>query len=140
MPGTPPMNCLRRLSVLALTLGLAVLGCGSAPLAGPLPPVTSATPAASPPVATEDRGVGPPQAGYNGHGAETVPAALLERYRPRPAPADVVRRVEGLIDVRSPGIGAVSPDGKSLYFSWTITGVAQVWKIDGPQRFPQELT
>ncbi|UGA40457.1 hypothetical protein JOS77_14780 [Chromobacterium haemolyticum] len=34
----------------------------------------------------------------------------------------------------------LAPDGKALYFSWRVTGVPQVWKLDGPQRFPVQLT
>jgi dipeptidyl aminopeptidase/acylaminoacyl peptidase len=45
-----------------------------------------------------------------------------------------------MLDVRSPGAGMLTPDGKQLFFTWTITGMRQVWRIDGPQRFPQQLT
>ena len=44
------------------------------------------------------------------------------------------------MDVRAPGIGALSPDGKSLYFSWSITGIGQIWRVDGPRHFPQQVT
>jgi len=44
------------------------------------------------------------------------------------------------MDVRAPGIGELTPDGKSLYFSWTITGIGQIWRVDGPRRFPQQIT
>jgi dipeptidyl aminopeptidase/acylaminoacyl peptidase len=82
----------------------------------------------------------PAASAYSGHGAESVPPELLEKYRPRPLPPDLARRIESLMDVRAPGIGRLSPDGKALYFSWTITGVPQVWRLDGPRRFPQQLT
>jgi dipeptidyl aminopeptidase/acylaminoacyl peptidase len=45
-----------------------------------------------------------------------------------------------MLDVRAPGGGMVSPDGKALYFTWTITGVRQIFRLDGPQRFPRQLT
>jgi dipeptidyl aminopeptidase/acylaminoacyl peptidase len=84
---------------------------------------------------------GQPQAGpYSGHGVESVPPELLAKYRPRPLPPDVARHIQSLMDVRAPGIGMLSPDGKALYFSWSITGVPQIWKVDGPRHFPQELT
>ena len=44
------------------------------------------------------------------------------------------------MDVRAPGIGQVAPDGKSLYFGWNVTGIGQVWKLDGPRHFPQQVT
>jgi dipeptidyl aminopeptidase/acylaminoacyl peptidase len=27
-----------------------------------------------------------------------------------------------------------------MYFGWSITGIAQVWKVDGPHSFPRQLT
>jgi Tol biopolymer transport system component len=51
-----------------------------------------------------------------------------------------MRRIQSLLDVRAPGIGALAPDGKAMFFSWTITGIGQVWKIDGPRRFPHQVT
>jgi dipeptidyl aminopeptidase/acylaminoacyl peptidase len=69
-----------------------------------------------------------------------VSPRLLEKYHPRPLPPDLSRRIEALMDVRAPGIGVLAPDAKALYFSWSITGIGQVWKLDGPKRFPLELT
>ena len=37
-------------------------------------------------------------------------------------------------------MGAVAPGGTALHFSWTITGVSQIWKLDGPMRFPRQMT
>jgi dipeptidyl aminopeptidase/acylaminoacyl peptidase len=45
-----------------------------------------------------------------------------------------------MLDVRAPSGGILSPDAKQLFFTWTITGVRQIWRIDGPQRFPTQLT
>ncbi|MBI3298486.1 MAG: S9 family peptidase [Elusimicrobia bacterium] len=45
-----------------------------------------------------------------------------------------------MLDVHAPGMGALSPDGKALYFSWRVTGVSQLWRLDGPMRFPVQLT
>ncbi|KAA0252065.1 S9 family peptidase [Acidobacteria bacterium ACD] len=45
-----------------------------------------------------------------------------------------------MMDVRSPGGGQLSPDGKRLYFSWTVTGTPQVWRLDGPNTFPVQMT
>ena len=45
-----------------------------------------------------------------------------------------------MLDVRAPLGGSVSPDGKALYFMWNVTGVTQLWRLDGPKRFPVQLT
>ena len=76
-------------------------------------------------------------------GEGTPPAAtpeVLARYAPPALPAELRRRVEAMFDVRSPGAGQLSPDGQRLFFNWSVTGSSQVWRIDGPQRFPVQLT
>jgi dipeptidyl aminopeptidase/acylaminoacyl peptidase len=132
----------RRRAVLALTLALAPLGaCGGAPPPLPLPPLTSVIPPGGDSSAPlPDDTAGPAPRSYSGHGVDSVPPELLAKYRPRALSPDVASRVEALMDVRAPGIGELSPDGKALYFSWTITGIGQVWKADGPRRFPLQLT
>jgi dipeptidyl aminopeptidase/acylaminoacyl peptidase len=126
-------NVIRSSVVLAL-----LSACGGAPLVAPVPPVTSAQPAASSP--PREAAPSASSAAYSGHGAETVPPALLEKYRPRALAPELARRIESLMDVRAPGIGMVSPDGKAMFFSWTITGIGQIWRVDGPRHFPQQMT
>lgn len=129
-----------RLALLALALPLP-LACqrpaespqSAGPEAtGPTPPAASVS-ASAPPEASAS---GP----YSGHGTDSVSPEVLAKYRPGPVPPDLARRVESLIDIRSPGIGRLSPDGRSLFFDWTITGMTQVWKLDGPRSFPRQLT
>jgi dipeptidyl aminopeptidase/acylaminoacyl peptidase len=69
-----------------------------------------------------------------------VTPEVLARYAPPLLPADLRRRVQAMFDVRSPGAGQLSPDGQRLFFNWSVTGSSQVWRIDGPQRFPVQLT
>ncbi len=136
------MNATASYFALALLVPLAV-GCGGAPMTAPLPPVTSATPGPEtmPPLATpSDAGPNPSASSYVGHGVETLTPEVLEKYRPVALAADRSRRVQSLVDVRAPGAGALAPDGKALFFSWSITGIGQVWKVDGPGAFPQQLT
>jgi dipeptidyl aminopeptidase/acylaminoacyl peptidase len=130
--------------VLLAALGFAIVaGCGGAPLLSPIPPVTSATPgpAALPPLPAGSAST-PAASGasYAGHGAETVPPEALAKYPPIPLAADVARRIQSLMDVRAPGIGALAPDGKALFFSWNVTGIGQLWRVDGPKHFPQQIT
>ncbi len=124
----------------AAVLAGALGACRPRP-AAVLPPPTTATPGRASivigPEALAPKVVSP---GYAGLGPASLPPKILDVYRPRPLPADVSRRIESLIDVRAPGIGALSPDGKAMFFSWTITGIAQIWRVDGPKRFPRELT
>lgn len=109
-------------------------------------PAPVAAPAAAPAVAPAKAPAAPPPAAlpaarpYSGHGAESVPAEVLARYRAPELPGDVSRRVQAMLDVRAPSGGILSPDGKALYFTWGVTGVRQVWRIDGPMRFPVQLT
>ncbi|MEW6474708.1 MAG: prolyl oligopeptidase family serine peptidase [Actinomycetota bacterium] len=65
---------------------------------------------------------------------------ILARYAAPALPPDLRRRVQAMFDVRSPGAGQLSPDGTRLFFNWSVTGSSQVWRIDGPQRFPVQLT
>lgn len=77
---------------------------------------------------------------YTGRGVESVAPEVLAKYAPPPLPPDVRRRVQPMLDARSPGAGIVTPDGKTMFFTWSVTGSDQVWRVDGPQRFPVQLT
>jgi dipeptidyl aminopeptidase/acylaminoacyl peptidase len=82
----------------------------------------------------------PAQAQYSGLGKDNLDPAILKRYAPTPLPLTVTRPIESILDVRSPGLGMVTPDGKKLFFTWGITGTVQVWRLDGAQKFPVQVT
>jgi dipeptidyl aminopeptidase/acylaminoacyl peptidase len=128
-----PAVRLASLAPLALPLAFA---CARPPQAPPLTPDPESPPVASAGSAPVASGGGP----YSGHGAESIPPEILAKFRPGAVPAGLSQRVESLIDVRAPGIGRLSPDGKALYFEWNITGINQLWKLDGPHAFPHQLT
>lgn len=44
------------------------------------------------------------------------------------------------MDLRAPSVGELTPDGKQLFFSWSISGVPQLWMLKGPDRFPTQMT
>jgi len=92
----------------------------------------------SPPAATATA----PEASqaYSGHGAASVDPAVLSRYAPRPLDAALSRSIQQMLDVRAPGGGLPSADGRRLFFTWRVTGTTQVWRVDGPDRFPVQLT
>jgi dipeptidyl aminopeptidase/acylaminoacyl peptidase len=71
---------------------------------------------------------------------ESVRPEILEKFAPKPLPADVASRIQMMMDVRAPGAGMPTPDGSRLFFGWSVTGTPQVWRLDGPDRFPVQLT
>jgi dipeptidyl aminopeptidase/acylaminoacyl peptidase len=77
---------------------------------------------------------------YQGLGAESVSPELLQKFRAPPVDPEVSRRVQAMLDVRAPGAGILSPDGRRMFFTWGVTGVRQVWRLDGPMSFPVQLT
>ena len=80
------------------------------------------------------------QEGYSGFGLKSVSAEVLAKYAPQPLKPEVARRIQSLLDLRSPSVGRISPDGKRLYFSWSISGSPQVYRLDGPESFPVQMT
>lgn len=82
----------------------------------------------------------PMQAQYSGLGKQSLDPTILKRYAPTALPPAVTRPIESILDVRSPGLGMVTPDGKKLFFTWGITGTVQVWRLDGAQKFPVQVT
>lgn len=77
---------------------------------------------------------------YKGHGADSVSGEDLKKYAPPAISVALKNKLQNYLDVSAPGMGALSPDKKTLYFSWRVTGQSQIWKIDGPQKFPVQLT
>lgn len=77
---------------------------------------------------------------YRGHGLASLAPEQLQRFRPEPLPPEISRRIQALLDLGGLGMGGLSPDGKVLRFNWAVTGVPQVWVVDGPMRFPTQLT
>jgi dipeptidyl aminopeptidase/acylaminoacyl peptidase len=69
-----------------------------------------------------------------------VSAEQLAAFAPKPLPGEVSRRIQSMLDIRSPSGAQLSPDGKTMFVNWSVTGVTQIWKIDGPRRFPVQLT
>lgn len=113
------------------------------PTSPPPPPPAAPDPAAAPaasPAPAPAAPAAPADQAYAGHGAESVPPEILAKYAPRPLPPALARRLQTLFDVRAPGAGMLTPDGRALFFTWTITGVRQVFRVDGAMRFPTQLT
>ena len=79
-------------------------------------------------------------ADYKGLGTESVSAETIKKYAPGALDPVMANKLKKMFDVTSPGMGVLSPDKKTLYFTWRVTGISQVWKIDGPKSFPVQLT
>lgn len=77
---------------------------------------------------------------YEGLGEKSVSPATLRKYAPQDLSSDVTRKIESYLDLRAPSLGIPSPDGKHLFFNWRVTGTSQVWRVDGPGKFPIQLT
>jgi dipeptidyl aminopeptidase/acylaminoacyl peptidase len=100
-----------------------------------------AAPAAAPATNTAaKKAPAPARSGYTGLGVESVPPEVLARFRAAPLPSDMSRRVQAMLDVRAPSPGVLAPDGRKLFFTWAVTGIRQVWRLDGPMSFPIQLT
>lgn len=79
-------------------------------------------------------------ADYKGLGTESVSAENIKKYAPPPLNPIMTNKLKKMFDITSPGMGALSPDKKTLFFTWRVTGQSHVWKIDGPKSFPVQLT
>ncbi len=77
---------------------------------------------------------------YKGLGTESVSAETLKKYAPPALNPVMTNKLKKMFDVTAPGMGMLSPDKKTMFFTWKVTGISHVWKIDGPQKFPVQLT
>ncbi len=82
----------------------------------------------------------PSKSSYQGLGRESVDDKTLAKYAAPPLAPELSRKIQSFLDIRSPGLGMLSPDEQSLYFSWRVTGTSQVWKLTQPKGFPVQMT
>ncbi len=132
-------------AVLVLGLGPALAATSVTACAPDKPPVTVIAPPVSqvPPSMQPEPATAtsrPPEKGYSGHGAESLSPEVIAKFAPPALPPELSRKIQSMLDVRAPSSGVLSPDGKRLFFTWAVTGVSHVWRLDGPQRFPVQMT
>lgn len=48
--------------------------------------------------------------------------------------------MQSYLDIRSPGGGLLSEDGKTMFFTWNVTGTRHVFKLESSMSFPLQLT
>ena len=61
-------------------------------------------------------------------------------YAPPPLDPSVSRQLDALLDVRGAEAGLITVRGDRMFFSWNVTGSSQVWRQDGPMKYPVQLT
>jgi dipeptidyl aminopeptidase/acylaminoacyl peptidase len=77
---------------------------------------------------------------YSGLGKESVDEATIKKFIPAPIDSKLAEIIQQYLDVRAPSAGRLSPDGKTLYFHWGVTGITQIWKKEGVNGFPIQMT
>ena len=82
----------------------------------------------------------PKSGGYAGLGADSLSPQEVARYAPAPLDERVSRRIQALLDVRGSGAGLTTSRGDRQIYTSRITGVDQVFRQDGPMKYPVELT
>src|SRR5438309_1984149 len=93
-------------------------------------PAPTATPAAPAAAATP----------YSGLGAESVSPEVIAKFAPAPLDPSVSRPIQAMLDVRGAGGGLLTQKADRMFFTWRVTGTSQVWRQDGPMKFPIQLT
>ena len=79
-------------------------------------------------------------ASYQWHGEGSVPQKTLDKYAPQKIPTQLSKEIERALDVRAPGRGLLTENGKDYYFRWRVTGSNQLWKSSQGDSFPVQLT
>lgn len=77
---------------------------------------------------------------YIGHGIESVSPEQIKKFAPPQLSPEFSNKIRKMFEISSPGMGMLSPDNRNLYFSWRVTGQSQIWRANGPNSFPTQLT
>ena len=78
--------------------------------------------------------------GYSGLGAESLSPQEIAKYAPAALEERVSRRIQTMLDVRGAEAGLSTSKGDRQIYSARITGTAQIFRQDGPMKFPVQLT
>ncbi len=77
---------------------------------------------------------------YQGFGAQSLAPDIVRRFLPRPIDPQLRMEIESETGINSPGGAQFSPDGKTLYFHWNVSGAFQIWKLSPTVPFPVQMT
>lgn len=76
----------------------------------------------------------------SGVGVEPVSSEDLLRYAPAALDPAVSHHIQALLDVRGADAGLITSKGDRMFFASSVTGTLQVWRQDGPMKYPIQLT
>ncbi|MEP6863613.1 MAG: hypothetical protein ABJE66_23510 [Deltaproteobacteria bacterium] len=65
---------------------------------------------------------------------------MIQKFAPPPLDPKVSQEIQAMLDVRGTGGGVLGKNGARMFFTWKVTGTAQVWRRDGPQPWPIQRT
>ena len=82
----------------------------------------------------------PRSGGYSGLGAESLSPQEIAKYAPAALDDRVSRRIQTMLDLRGAEAGLSTSKGDRQIYTARITGTAQIWRQDGPLKFPVQLT
>lgn len=82
----------------------------------------------------------PKASGYSGLGAESLSAQEVAKYAPAALAERISRKIQTMLDIRGAGTGITTSQGDRQIYTTRITGTAQIWRQDGPMKFPVQLT
>src|SRR5688500_15954721 len=77
---------------------------------------------------------------YSGLGAESVSKEDIARFAPKTIDRLFSRRIETMLDVRGVEAGVMTSRGDRMYYATRVTNATQVWRQDGPMKFPIQMT
>jgi protease II len=78
---------------------------------------------------------------YSGYGSGSVDEKTIKAFAAPTLPPQVSTFVRNIVELQSPGAGMISPGNKKeLFFTWAVTGTAQIWKLPNPMGFPIQMT
>ncbi|MDZ4661375.1 MAG: prolyl oligopeptidase family serine peptidase [Pseudomonadota bacterium] len=77
---------------------------------------------------------------YKGLGTESVSKDTIAKFTPKTLTPEVSSLLEKILDIRVPAGDFITSDGKTLFFSWSVTGTVQIWRSNGPKNFPVQMT
>lgn len=78
--------------------------------------------------------------GYSGLGAESISPEVVQQFAAPPLEPRVSSHIQAMLDVRGAGIGIVTNKGDRMVYNTRVTGTPQVWRQDGPMKWPVQLT
>ncbi len=67
-------------------------------------------------------------------------STAFAQYEAPALPTELSEKIQNYLDIGAPGAGKLDAGGKRLFFNWNVTGTRQIWRLDGPNAFPVQLT